>query len=170
MARNGLNLMRLSLGIVFLWFGVLKFFPDASPVEDLAIRTMENMTFGLIPTTALILLLASWESLIGFGLIMSVFMRHALILRVTLLLFFAQMIGTLTPFFLFPNELFTAFPFGLNSEGQYILKNLVLISAGIIIGATSRGGALISDPMVAAQAVETEKKETEREQTTASNQ
>jgi hypothetical protein len=33
-------------------------------------------------------------------------------------------------------------------EGQYILKNMVLVSAALTIGATVRGGGLIDDPDV----------------------
>jgi uncharacterized membrane protein YphA (DoxX/SURF4 family) len=40
MARYGPMLLRVSLGIVFLWFGILKFFPSASPAEELASRTI----------------------------------------------------------------------------------------------------------------------------------
>ena len=49
MADHGLTLLRLALGVVFFWFGVLKFFPDASPAEALAGKTIETLTFGAIP-------------------------------------------------------------------------------------------------------------------------
>ncbi len=67
-------------------------------------------------------------------------------LRVTLALLFAQMLGTLTPLVLFPHEAFVRIPFLPTLEGQYIIKNLVLISAGVVVGATVRGGHLESDP------------------------
>jgi hypothetical protein len=67
-------------------------------------------------------------------------------MRVTLLLLFVQMVGTMTPIFLFPAEVFTRIPYAPTLEGQYIFKNLVLISAGIVIGATVRGGGLVADP------------------------
>ena len=69
MARYGLLFLRLSLGVVFFWFGFLKFFPDLSPAQDLAARTIEQLTFGLIGPELSIYLLAVWESLIGLGLI-----------------------------------------------------------------------------------------------------
>jgi ABC-type uncharacterized transport system permease subunit len=56
-----------------------------------------------------------------------------------------QMAGTITPLFLFPNECFTVIPFAPTLEGQYIIKNIVLISAGIVIGATVRGGRLTAE-------------------------
>ncbi len=144
MARHGLPLLRISLGIVFLWFGALKFFPGLSPASDLAARTIETLTFGVVPAKVSVPLLAGWESLIGLGLLFGVFMR------VTLLLLAVQMAGTLTPLFLFPGEVFTRIPYAPTLEGQYIIKNAVLISAAIVLGATVRGGGLVpekrSDP------------------------
>lgn len=141
MARWGVLLLRISLGIVFFWFGVLKFIPGLSPAQDLATRTIAMLTFGLIPPSTALLLLAAWEVLIGLGLITGLFMR------VTLLLLFGQMIGTLTPLLFFPHEAFAVFPIAPTLEGQYIIKNLVLISAGIVIGATVRGGGIVADPI-----------------------
>jgi uncharacterized membrane protein YkgB len=56
------------------------------------------------------------------------------------------MLGTITPLFLFPELCFNQFPFAPTLEGQYIIKNVVLISAGIVIGATVRGGQLTPLP------------------------
>jgi uncharacterized membrane protein YphA (DoxX/SURF4 family) len=142
MARYGILLLRISMGLVFLWFGALKFFPGLSPAADLATRTIEQLTFGLIAPGVSILLLAVLESLIGLGLIFGIFMRA------TLLLLFVQMLGTISPIFLFPQEVFTAFPYAPTLEGQYIFKNMVLISAGLVIGATVRGGKVVADPAV----------------------
>lgn len=143
MARYGIVLLRASLGVVFLWFGALKFFPGLSPAEDLAVRTIERLTFGMIPAATALFLLAAWESLIGLGLIFGVFMRG------TLLLLFAQMVGTISPVFFFPQEVFTAIPYAPTLEGQYIIKNLVIVSAALVIGATVRGGAVVADPAIA---------------------
>jgi hypothetical protein len=63
-----------------------------------------------------------------------------------LLLLWVQMLGTLTPLLLFPREMFTHMPFAPTLEGQYIIKNLVLITAGIVVGATVRGGRMASEP------------------------
>ena len=59
---------------------------------------------------------------------------------------YLQMLGTLTPIVLFPDEVFTRIPYVPTLEGQYIIKNLVLISAGIVVGATVRGGRIVPDP------------------------
>ncbi len=142
-ARHGIPLLRVSVGVVFLWFGLLKFFPGLSPAQDLAARTIGALTLGLVPGAVSVPLLAALETAIGVGLISG---RY---LRATLLLLFAQMAGTVTPLLLFPRETFTTFPIAPTLEGQYILKNVVLVSAGILIGATVRGGLVIADPEAA---------------------
>ncbi len=143
MARYGIVLLRISLGIVFFWFGVLKFFPGLSPASDLATRTISVLTFNLIPPNISIYLLATWECVIGLGLIFGKYMRAILFLL------FAQMFGTITPLVLFPQETFLQFPFAPTLEGQYIIKNMVLISAGLVIGATVRGGRVVASPQAA---------------------
>lgn len=132
MSRYGLLMLRLSVGIVFFWFGILKFIPGLSPAQDLAIRTIDLLSFGLVPGNISIHVLAAWEVIIGIGLLSGVYMRT------TLLLLFVQMLGTMTPIFLFPAEVFTEIPYAPTLEGQYIIKNLVIISAGIVLGATVR--------------------------------
>ena len=140
MARHGLLLMRLALGVVFLWFGVLKFFPGLSPAESLAGRTFEALTLGYVPQATAVVILAGWECLIGLGLLTGLFMRA------TLALLFVQMLGTLAPLVLYPNETFAAFPYAPSLEGQYIIKNAVLVAGAVILGATVRGGRIEPDP------------------------
>ncbi|HUN08129.1 MAG TPA: DoxX family membrane protein [Aggregatilineales bacterium] len=141
MADNGITLLRISVGIVFVWFGVLKFVPGLSPADELATRTIATLSFGLVQPDVSRPTLALWETLIGLGLISGRFMRA------TLLLLFLQMVGTVTPLFLFPAETWSRFPFAPTLEGQYIIKNIVLVSAGLVIGATVRGGGLVDDPV-----------------------
>lgn len=140
MAVHGITLTRLALGVVFLWFGAIKFVSGWSPAADLAGRTIERLTFGTITPEIGLPILAAWESLIGIGLLLGRF------LRLTLLLLFAQMPGTMLPLILFPSETFLAFPYSPTMEGQYIIKNLVLVAAAIVIGATVRGGRLRAEP------------------------
>jgi uncharacterized membrane protein YkgB len=136
MARNGVACVRISLGIVFLWFGALKLVPGLSPAEDLAGQTILALTNGLIKPAVSIPLLGIWETLIGIGLL------SGKALRATLVLLFAQMAGTVTPLVLFPSEVFVTGPFVPTMVGQYIIKNIVLVSAAIVVGATVRGGRL----------------------------
>jgi len=138
MANNAIKYLRISLGIIFFWFGFLKLFPGVSSAEGIATKTISVMTFGLIQPALSIYLLAVWETLIGLGLLFNKFMRE------TLFLLFLQMIGTITPLFFFPEETFKMFPFVPTLEGQYIIKNLILVSAGLAIGATVRGGKIIT--------------------------
>jgi len=84
------------------------------------------------PPDIFIPLLGYWEIAIGVCLLFRP------LIRVAILLLFLQMPGTMLPLVLLPDVCFTSVPFGLTIEGQYIIKNLVLISAGIVIGGTVR--------------------------------
>ena len=132
MASAGIKFLRIGLGIVFLWFGILKFFPGLSPAEEL----VRNTIYFLNPDMFMPVL-AAWETLIGLGLITGKFMR------LTLLLLFLQMPGTAMPLIILPDVVWNVFPYGLTLEGQYIIKNLVLIGAGLVLGGTVRGGKLL---------------------------
>jgi uncharacterized membrane protein YkgB len=127
MQRHGIRLLRYSLGIVFVWFGALKFFDGLSPAESLVRRTVYWVDPDLF-----IPVLGGWEVLIGLGLLY----RPAI--RVAIFLLFAQMPGTMLPLVLLPDVCFTVMPVGLTLEGQYIIKNLVLISAALVVGGTVR--------------------------------
>jgi uncharacterized membrane protein YphA (DoxX/SURF4 family) len=142
MSHYGITLLRISLGIVYLWFGVLKFFPGLSPAENLAVRTMEQISFGLVGGDLALKLLAVWETAIGLGLLLGVWLRF------TLLILILQWIGTIMPLLFFPEETFIRIPFVPTLEGQYIIKNLVIISAALVIGATVRGGGLVDEPEI----------------------
>jgi uncharacterized membrane protein YkgB len=131
MGVNGLVILRVSLGIVFFWFGVLKFFPGLSPAENLV-----RNTIYFINPDIFIPILALWETIIGVGLISGKYMR------ITLLLLFLQMPGTALPLIVLPDVVWSNFPYGLTLEGQYIIKNLVLIGGGLVLGATVRGGKI----------------------------
>jgi uncharacterized membrane protein YphA (DoxX/SURF4 family) len=135
MARYGLLVLRIGLGIVFFWFGALKLAPGLSPAEDLV-----RNTIYFVDPDLFLPILAIWEMLIGLGLIFGIFMR------LTLLLLFLQMPGTALPLLLLPQVTWTVFPIGLTLEGQYIIKNLVLIGAGLVLGGTVRGGRLEPEP------------------------
>jgi uncharacterized membrane protein YkgB len=136
MAAHAITVSRLALGVVFLWFGVLKFFPGYSPAEGLAARTIHDLTFGLVAPDIALRVLAAWETLIGLGLLTAHW------LRATLLLFFLQIPGTFLPLVLYPDELWHRAPISLTLEGQYIVKNSVLLGAALAVGATVRGGRL----------------------------
>lgn len=139
MAENGMTFLRMSIGVVFLWFGILKFWPGVSPADQLAMDTIDTLFLGLIPETVARVSLAILETTIGIGLILGRAMR------LTLLLLAGQMFGAVTPLVLFPDVTWDGFLVP-TLEGQYILKNIVLVSAALTIGATVRGGGLVDDP------------------------
>ena len=159
MARHGVVILRVALGVVFLWFGFLKFFPDLSPAQTLAVKTIDVLTLGLLPGSVSLVLLATLECAIGLGLI------SGRLMRLTLLLLAFQMVGAASPLFLFPSEVFTAFPYAPTLEGQYIIKNIVLVSAGLVIGATVRGGGLTAHPQGIKEARRTEDRQKEQVKT-----
>lgn len=122
----GCRFLAISIGLVYLWFGVLKFFPHLSPAEDLAKNTITILTMGQIPPNVSIILLAIWETLIGVLLILNVFRRPIIILALVHLVF------TFTPLLFFPKESFNL-PFVFTLLGQYIFKNLIIIAALIML-------------------------------------
>jgi uncharacterized membrane protein YphA (DoxX/SURF4 family) len=140
MARCGVPLLRISLGVIFLWFGVLKFFPGLSPAEQLAGRTISALTLGHVGPELSRPLLAAGECVIGVGLLSGRF----LLLTTALLL--VQMLGTMAPLVLFRTETFLRFPYAATLLGQYIIKNIVLVAAAVVVGSTADGGGLVTDP------------------------
>lgn len=126
MEKYGHFLLRFSLSIIFIWFGILKPL-GLSPAAELVKRTVY-----FFPPELFLSILGWWEVAIGVCLLFRPLIRFAL------LLLFLQMPGTMLPLVLLPEVCFTQFPFGLTLEGQYIIKNLVLISAAIVVGGTVR--------------------------------
>lgn len=121
------RLMHIALGINFLWFGMLKFFPGLSPAETLAALTIQKLTFGLIYPPLSVKMLAVWEIIVGIGFLSGQFVPFFI------RLFMVHMVLTFTPLFLFPELCFSHPPYALTIVGQYIIKNLVFIGAGALI-------------------------------------
>jgi len=157
MAHNGLRVTRIALGVIFLWFGLLKLLPGVAPIDVLAEKTLVMLTFGLFRPENCLHVLAVFECVIGLGLLTGRFVR------IVLILLFVQMAGTFTPLVLLHRETWIHFPYFPSFEGQYIIKNLVLISSGLIVGATVRGGKIIANPAIAARAERVENAVEERE-------
>lgn len=122
MERYGYRLLRISMGIVFIWFGALKPF-GLSPAEALVAKATT-----WIPIPGFLYILAAWEIVIG---VCFLFER---LTRVAVGLLFLHMPGTLLPLITLRGETWVQFPFALSLEGQYIVKNLVLIAAGMVLG------------------------------------
>ena len=126
MGRNGIRFLRWTLGIIFIWFGALKPM-GLSPAQEL----VSNTVYWVDPAW-FVPFLGYWEVLIGVGLM------YRPLIRPAIALLFLQMPGTFMPLVLLPQVCFTRFPVGLTMEGQYIIKNLVLIAAALVVGGTVR--------------------------------
>ena len=127
MNTYGIIFLRYSIGIIFIWFGILKPF-GVSPAQDL----VANTVYWFDNKLAFVKFLGWWEVSIGLT------MCYKPMIRLSIFLLFIQMPGTFLPLILLPDICFTDFPFGLTLEGQYIVKNLIIISSGLVIGGTVR--------------------------------
>ena len=131
MRNHGLRFLRYSLAVIFIWFGLLKPL-GLSPATPLVFQT----SFLFSPYTFMFIV-GWWEVLICICLLFRP------LIRVGLFLLFVHMIGTFLPLFLVPEAVWVKFPFILTLEGQYIIKNLVLISAGLVVGGSVRRKRLL---------------------------
>ena len=127
MNTYGIIFLRYSIGIIFIWFGILKPF-GVSPAQDL----VANTVYWFDNKLAFVKFLGWWEVAIGLT------MCYKPMIRLSIFLLFVQMPGTFLPLILLPDICFTDFPFGLTLEGQYIVKNLIIISSGLVIGGKVR--------------------------------
>lgn len=119
----GVPLLRISVGLVFVWFGLLKVL-DVSPVADLVGRTVYWFDVDVVVPA-----LGVFEIVVGLLLIANRW------LRVALALFAAQMLGTFLVFLVLPEVAFQdGNPFRLTVEGEFVVKNVVLIAAGMVVG------------------------------------
>ena len=121
----GTLFLRYSVGTIFIWFGLLKPL-GMSPAQDL----VENTVYWFDNKTSFVKFLGCWEVVIGLTMV------YKPLLRVSIFLLFVQMPGTFLPLILLPEVCFTKFPFGLTLEGQYIIKNLIIISSALVLGGT----------------------------------
>ncbi|GAA1842452.1 DoxX family membrane protein [Agromyces salentinus] len=129
LARTAEPALRISLGLVFLVFGVLKFFPGVSPVEGLVGRTWNALSFGVIDGSAAMILTGALETFVGLALV------TGLLLRIGLLVLAGTFIGIFSPLVLFGSEAFGAT--GPTLTGQYILKDVVLVAAAMVVAAAA---------------------------------
>ena len=126
--RWSIPALRASLAVVFVWFGALKVL-DVTPVTDL----VANTVYWVDPDWFVPLL--GWvEIAIGLGLLFRV------ALRLVLAVFALQLLGTFLVLVVQPDIAFQGGnPFKLTVEGEFVIKNLVLITAGMVVGSTVRG-------------------------------
>ena len=127
MSKWGITFLRYSLGLIYIWFGILKPF-GLSPAQEL----VENTVYWFDNPKTFVPILGWWEVVIGLTMCIKP------LIRVSIFLLFIQMPGTFLPLILLPEVCFNNFPFGLTLEGQYIIKNLIIISAALVVGSTVR--------------------------------
>jgi putative oxidoreductase len=134
--RYSIGFLRVSLGLVFLGFGVLKFFPGLSPAEGIAAATIDRLTFGLVSGHNAVIMTAVLETFIGLTLV------TGKLVRVGLVVLAGAFVGILSPLVLFTDQLF---PHGPSLLGQYVLKDIVLVAAALVVAARALGSQLRSD-------------------------
>jgi uncharacterized membrane protein YkgB len=134
------RMIQVMIGVNFFWFGMLKFFPGVSPAEDLAVMTVDRLTFDLIAPVLSMKLLAIWEVAVGIGFLLGRYVRFFVPL------FMLHMALTFTPLLFFPELCFTTAPFAFTLTGQYIVKNLVFIVCGVMIYLADRKPLVAQQP------------------------
>lgn len=135
LAPHGIDVLRVCLGLVIAGFGALKFFPGVSPAEPLVTRAVDILTFGVITGQTAMVVTAIAECAIGLMLISGRFLCTGLIVLAGCAL------GWMSPLVLFPADLFTGG--GPTLEAQYILKDIVLGAAGLVVAAKALGARMV---------------------------
>lgn len=121
MEQHSINIMRISLAVVYIWFGGLKIF-GMSPAGEL----VEQTVYWFKPEI-FIPILGICEILIGLGLLIKRFIPY------TIPLLLMHMAATFFPVFILKTICFDAFPYSPTLAGQYIIKNLILISGALVV-------------------------------------
>jgi uncharacterized membrane protein YphA (DoxX/SURF4 family) len=135
---DSIAFLRVSLGGVFLFFGLLKLFPGISPAEDLVMTTTSILTFDVVPGSIAIVAIAVLECVIGLWLI------SGRALRGVIYLLAIELIGILAPVVLLGDRLFSGPHRAPTLQGQYVLVDMIVIAAVLVIATTVRGGWLTS--------------------------
>ena len=121
-------LVRIPLFIIFFWFGFLKII-NLSPAQELVMDTVYWMPF---------LSAADWTVVIGvWEVFIAVFFLFKRTTFIAMILLMIQMTGTFLPLVILPEVTFqNSNPLLPTLEGQYIIKNIIIITAALIIGRT----------------------------------
>jgi hypothetical protein len=135
LATHSIDVLRVSVGLVFLGFGVLKFFPGVSPAQELAVRTLEKLSMGVLSGEAALLTTAVAECFIGLTMISGKLLKSGLVVLA------ASLVGIMSPLVLFFTDLFPGAP---TLAAQYVFKDIVLAAAGLVIAARALGARLVA--------------------------
>ncbi|SET52794.1 hypothetical protein SAMN05421811_103321 [Nonomuraea wenchangensis] len=134
LSRHSIDILRISLGLVFVAFGTLKFFPGVSPAEALSVATLERLSMGLLSGYAAQAVIAGLEVFIGLTLVTGRLLKTGLVVMA------GALAGFFAPYALFFTDLFPGAP---TLEAQYIFKDIVLAAAALVIGARALGARLV---------------------------
>lgn len=127
MWQLGIPVLRFALAVVFIWFGALKL-AGTSAATEMVTRTVYWFEPGVF-----IPILGWWEIAIGVSLAIPALTRLGILLLVL------QIPGTFLPLILLPEVCYRNQPWNLTLEGQYIVKNLVILGAALLLGGLVRG-------------------------------
>ena len=142
LVARSLLLLRWAVGVIFLYFGALKLVPGYSPAESLVMETIKTLTFDLVPGRAGVAFTGAIECALGVLLLTGWFRR------LTIYVLGLELVGILAPLVLLPTRLFDS-PAAPTIEGQYVLKDIILVAAGMVLATTIRGGRLVTGPHTA---------------------
>ena len=128
MNKWGIPLIKFSFAVIFVWFGILK------PLGWSAAIPIVKATVSWLPLfepKVWVHIIGWWEVLIGI-----LFLFKGTI-RIAILLLFLQMSGTFMPMIFLPEVVYqNGNVFLPTMEGQYIIKNIMIISAALVVGGT----------------------------------
>jgi hypothetical protein len=119
--KDYIGWMSITIGLVYIWFGALKFFPEMSPAEELASETISILTFGVLHGRLALILLAIWEFVIGVTFVMEYHRKWNVGLALV------HIIGTFLPYILLFGLCFKEEPLQFTIVGQYIFKNILFL-------------------------------------------
>lgn len=117
-------LLRATMGLIFIWFGLLKF-TDDGPVGDLVANTVPWFDrHWFVPA------LGAVEVALGLALLLGRLLGAVVVILV------GHMTGTFLVFVMQPEVAFQhGNPFMLTTEGEFVAKNIVLIAAALVVAA-----------------------------------
>jgi putative oxidoreductase len=134
LTAHSIDVLRISLGLVFLVFASFKYVSGASPAEHLAIATVDKLTLGMVSGHSALLFTALTETVIGVTLLTGRFVKVGLAVMAMAL------VGILSPLVLFPDQMWSGN--GPTLTGQYVFKDIVLAAAGLVVAAHALGARL----------------------------
>ncbi|HEY4020062.1 MAG TPA: hypothetical protein VGM75_15330 [Pseudonocardiaceae bacterium] len=130
--RYSVAVLRVCMGIVIFGFGVLKYFPGVSPAQGVVLAVNRILTFGLLPDQVTLPLFATVEAVIGLSLI------TGWGLRVIIYPLAVWVVAILSPVVLLTGQLFSGPHDAPTLMGQYVVKDIILAAAVLVVAADVR--------------------------------